>query len=96
MHLNWIDSIRGRNGGLSYNKTSDTLKLGDAISTLEAKSELLNCNECRLQADCVLRSILKESLDLFYTNLNKYTIADLTRSRTGNALIQIIRQWSEK
>lgn len=83
VRLNWINSKRGRNGGLRYNNESDTLKIGDVISILEAKPELFNCNECKLRSNCILRSILKESLNTFYNNLNKYTIADLTKGKTG-------------
>lgn len=75
----WINSIRGRNGGLVYNEASDSLKIGDIILILESKPELLNCEECRLHANCFLRFILKDSLNAFYTNLNKYTLVDLTR-----------------
>ena len=78
--LKWIHSIRGRHGGLTYNETSDNLKIGDIILILEAKPELLNCDECRLQGNCFLRFILKESLGAFHKNLNKYTLADLVRN----------------
>ncbi len=91
VRLNWISSIRGRNGGLSYNSESDELKLGEVILILEAKPELFNCDECILHSNCFLRSILKESLDAFYNNLNKYTIADLTKGKTGNFINHMIQ-----
>ena len=88
--LNWISSTRGRNGGLSYNSESDALKLGDIILILEAKPELLNCDECILHADCFLRTVLKESLNAFYANLNQYTLADLSRGKAGEFRIKQI------
>lgn len=90
VRLDWISSIRGRNGGLSYNNKSDILKLGDVILILEAKPELFNCDECILHSNCFLRFILKESLDAFYSNLNKYTIADLVNEKTSHFINQII------
>ena len=91
MIFNLASSIRGRNGGLSYNSESDELKLGEVILILEAKPELFNCDECILHSNCFLRSILKESLDAFYNNLNKYTIADLTKGKTGNFINHMIQ-----
>lgn len=91
MRLNWISSIRGRNGGVIYNNESDLLKLGDVILVLEARPELLNCNECILNPNCFLRAILKESLNAFYNNLNKYTMVDLTNGKAGNFINLMIQ-----
>lgn len=77
VHKKWILSIRGRNGGLSYNLDSDGLKLGDVIMILENKDELLDCNNCILNKNCSLRGILYKAQLEFYAYLNKYTLKDL-------------------
>lgn len=87
----WILSIRGRNGGVSYLKSSDDLLLGDLIMILENKTELLNCKECKLHNSCFLRTILNESVNCFYTNLNKYKFSDINNLPTRN-LLQTLHQ----
>jgi Rrf2 family transcriptional regulator, nitric oxide-sensitive transcriptional repressor len=78
----WISSVRGRYGGVYYLKSSDNLLLGNLIIRLENKQELLNCSECKLQNSCFLRVLLKESVDCFYNNLNKYKLSDINSKQT--------------
>ncbi len=78
----WIASVRGRNGGLHYLKASDDLLLGDLIMALENKTELLNCAECKLQNSCILRKLLSESVDCFYSNLNRYKLSEIAGELT--------------
>lgn len=91
VRIGWISSIRGRNGGLIYNLTTDKLKLGDAIMHLENRSELLNCNSCMLGNGCSLRSILSQSLNVFYSFLNQYVISDLVDSSTQATLEPMLK-----
>lgn len=93
VRLNWISSVRGRNGGLRYNKSTDDLFLGDVIAILENKPELLNCINCILSCDCSLRSILQQSLNAFYLNLNKYRIGDLNSEQTKTFLVKMVKRY---
>lgn len=77
VHKNWIASIRGRSGGLYYLEESNDLKLGNIIADLEGNAELINCNECRLRENCILRGMFTGAQQAFYQYLNKYTLKDL-------------------
>ncbi len=59
------------------------MKLGEVIQILEVKKELFDCNNCILNANCLLRKIINESLYNFYFNLNKYTLGDLNKGEIG-------------
>jgi len=92
VHQRWIGSVRGRNGGLFYNSSSDDLKLGDTIMVLENKDELLDCNACILHANCCLRGMLHGAVTAFYNFLNQYTLKDLNGQPTANFIIQIMKK----
>lgn len=77
VHKNWIASVRGRTGGLYYVKECDALKLGDIIADLEGDIELINCNDCRLRENCILRGMFAGAQQAFYQYLNQYTLKDL-------------------
>lgn len=77
VHKNWIASVRGRSGGLYYLEECDNLKLGDIIADLEGNAELINCNECRLRENCILRGMFAGAQQEFYQYLNQYTLKDL-------------------
>lgn len=91
--LNWISALRGRGGGLSYNISSDRLKLGDIILILEGRHELIDCDAapCKLSRACNLRQAFNQAIQSFYTSLNKHTMADIASGDTA-ALIKLIRQ----
>ena len=84
VHKNWIASVRGRSGGLYYLEECDDLKLGSIISDLEGNSELINCNECRLRENCILRGMFTGAQQAFYQYLNQYTLKDLKSQKFFN------------
>lgn len=77
VHKNWIASVRGRSGGLYYLEECDDLKLGSIIADLEGNSELINCSDCRLRENCILRGMFTGAQQAFYQYLNQYTLKDL-------------------
>lgn len=82
VHQKWIGSIRGRNGGLFYNLSSDKLKLGQIIMILENQDALLDCDTCILHANCDLRGMLRGAVNAFYSYLDQYTLKDLNGQHT--------------
>lgn len=92
VHQQWIGSVRGRNGGLFYNLSSDSLKLGETIMILENRDELLDCNACILHANCDLRSMLRGAVNAFYGYLNQYTLKDLNGQHTTAFINLLIKK----
>lgn len=93
--LGWVDAQRGRHGGLRLGVHAAELRLGTVLRTLEESESLVNCDDppCVLRGLCAVRSALDEGLKAFYQSLDKYTLADLCKKRTGAALIQLHRKF---
>ncbi|MBV1777252.1 Rrf2 family transcriptional regulator [Burkholderiaceae bacterium DAT-1] len=93
--LGWVDAIRGRNGGLRLGAHAIQLPLGQILKGLEEVSELIDCNDppCALRRDCLLKAALNAGLDAFYRKMDEFTLADVCKSHTGDAIITLHRQF---
>ena len=91
VRLGWVQALRGRNGGIRLNVVPSALKVGNVLRELEGDTELVECEarECRLSQNCLLRGALHESLRAFYEVLNRYTLADLTKGKTGEQIVRM-------
>ncbi|WP_020557947.1 RrF2 family transcriptional regulator [Thiofilum flexile] len=94
--LNWVESTRGRNGGLRLGIPAHQLHLGRLIRALEGHTPLIECDKaaCVLTGSCHLQRILAESLNQFYQYLDQYTLADIVRDPTQSILQQLHQQWA--
>ncbi|NUE67188.1 MULTISPECIES: Rrf2 family transcriptional regulator [Snodgrassella] len=94
----WIDSFKGRNGGIRLSALSHRLKLGDIVQALEqASSEtsaLINCQQppCSMTEFCYLPQIFSEAQQAFYHSLNCYTLRQLQAPATNQAVIKWLDQ----
>ena len=77
----FIDTIRGKNGGLRLAKRPNKIKLGDVIESMEMNLDIVDCSKpiCPLNNNCELKNILNEAKLSFFKTLNNYTLADLNR-----------------
>ena len=77
----WVDTVRGRNGGMRLAADPRKLKLGDVVRKLEEDFALVECmgerNQCVLTGGCGLEVALCLALDNFFRDLNRYSLADL-------------------
>ena len=84
----FVESLRGRGGGLRLAREPATLKLGDIVRATEDGFALVECfgtrNTCIVSAACGLRNPLQEALGAFIGVLDRYTVADLV-SRPATA-----------
>lgn len=85
----WLNTSRGKGGGLALAQPLNTYKLGDIIQTLEQMSELVDCQAypCRLRGQCRLKSILDEAMAAMIAVLNRYTLADAVAEPTASVVI---------
>lgn len=79
----YVETIRGRGGGIQLAKPADTIRLGNVVRDIEQNFDMAECFEdgetdCPLIATCGLNTALTEALKAFFVALNRYTIADLT------------------
>ena len=87
--LGFIETVRGRNGGLRLAKPPDKIRIGDVVRRTEEDLSLVECfgatNACRITESCRLRGMLGEALRAFLSVLDRYTLQDLLRTRVGLA-----------
>ncbi|RJG05037.1 Rrf2 family transcriptional regulator [Noviherbaspirillum cavernae] len=93
--VGWVQSLRGRNGGLLLGVDASTLRIGTVLRELEGDAELVDCEglQCRLSHDCRLRGALAAGLRAFYEAMDRYTLADLTRGASGEQIIRMHRNF---
>jgi len=78
----FIESLRGRGGGLKLAKLATRINLGAVVRTTEDSLALVECfdrerNSCVVSSACGLRGPLEEALAAFLAVLDRYTLADL-------------------
>src|SRR5690606_20427386 len=80
--LGYIDSIRGRSGGVKLARAPSTINLGALMRSTEPAGGVLDCvtnpkADCMIVPACRLRSVLAEAEAAFYAILDRLTLADL-------------------
>jgi Rrf2 family transcriptional regulator, nitric oxide-sensitive transcriptional repressor len=86
--LGYVETIRGKNGGLRLGRRPEEITVGEVVRHLEPDLELVECFQdvgvrCRIVKDCVLQNVLGEALDRFFETLDRYTLADLLAPAEG-------------
>lgn len=82
--LGYIDSRRGRNGGLQLALPPHHILAGEVIKAMEPTAvEPIDCKgrECRIVGVCRLQGALGQAIRRFYEELDLYTLADLLNNR---------------
>lgn len=85
--LGWVDTIRGRNGGLRLAPDSLTLSVGDVVRHTESDFALVGCfasdqgerRACVIESQCRLKHALAAALSAFLNELDAYTIGELAQ-----------------
>jgi len=77
----FINSVRGRNGGLRLSREAADINLGTLLRHTEGLTDLLDCPACMVRSGCGMPSILSEATAAFIGVFDKYTVADLVRRR---------------
>ena len=77
----YIDTIRGRRGGIKLARPPAQICVGAVIRDTEEDLAVMGCLSepgfCRIQGCCVLRHALREATLAFLGVLDRYTLADL-------------------
>ena len=82
----FVDSVRGRSGGLLLNQPPDTINVGQVVRTFEDYGSFVECfdkssNACVITPVCGLRHVLADGIEAFLGHLDGFTVADLTGSK---------------
>ena len=81
----FVDSLRGRGGGLRLRGAVGSINLGAVVRATEDGFELVECfdrarNNCVVSSACGVRGPLEEALGAFLGVLDRYSLGDLVRN----------------
>lgn len=86
--LGYVETVRGRNGGVRLKKAPEEINIGDVVRRTEEDFYLLDCfdangtNTCVLTPVCRFKSMLNEALTAFFEVLDQYTLADISSNKS--------------
>lgn len=96
LHINgFVETIRGRTGGLRLARAMDQISIGQVFRVFEAGMPFAECfdpetNTCPLSETCRLRSYIARAVEAFYHELDMVTLEDLVKGNCGlKALLAI-------
>ena len=83
----YVESVRGRSGGLRLAKDPKDVNVGAVIRELESQTQLVEClhpdgGNCVLAECCGLTSALRNAQEAFFMALDKMSLADLAKNNT--------------
>lgn len=78
-HLGYIETVRGKGGGIRLAAGAMQLPLSAVVSAFETSMMPVNCQSppCQLLPDCTLKKILNDAMQAFMAVLAGYTLQDL-------------------
>ncbi|MDE3198813.1 MAG: Rrf2 family transcriptional regulator [Acidobacteriota bacterium] len=81
----YIETIRGRSGGIRLARAPDSIHIGRVIAVTEPDFQLAPCmgdrDDCPIYDPCTLRLALARATDAFLAELDTWTLTDLIRKR---------------
>ena len=77
--LGYLNSSRGRGGGLLLGRDPADIRIGDLVLASESDMNIIDCQalDCRLQPGCSLKTELDRAGRAFIAVLNEVTLHDL-------------------
>lgn len=84
----FIETLRGRHGGIRLRCPPEAISVGRVFRTFEAQTPFTECfsardNHCPITSACKLRRALLVALEAFYATLDDVTLADLACGNAG-------------
>ncbi|KQL38033.1 MULTISPECIES: RrF2 family transcriptional regulator [Bacillaceae] len=87
--MGYIETIRGRNGGIRLAKLPTEINIGEIIRKTEEDFNIVECfehgNTCVITPVCSLKHIFNKALDQFLQVLDQYTLDDIVKN---NAMLK--------
>lgn len=83
----FVTSMRGRNGGLILARRPDEIQIGAVVRAMKHDDPVAECfgnnRSCLVLPACGLRQPLAQAQEAFFATLDRYTLADVTRSHSA-------------
>ena len=87
----FVVSERGRTGGLTLARAAERIRVGDVVRAMKRNYPVVECfgpdKSCLILPACGLREPLAQAQEAFFAALDRYTLADVTRSRRALAAL---------
>ncbi|MEQ6886972.1 Rrf2 family transcriptional regulator [Salicola sp. Rm-C-2C1-2] len=81
----YLETLRGKGGGLRLAAPPEQIMLGDLIRTMEPDLKMAECfgcdNQCVITPNCQLKFVLDEALGAFLQTLDAYSLDDVISPR---------------
>jgi len=95
----WVESVRGRGGGLSLALAPSDINIGAVVRLTEPHMNLVECfdaqnNTCPIDPVCGLKGALLRAREAFLKELERYTLAEF--APRAPALLQIWKRQLEQ
>lgn len=76
--LGYVETVRGKNGGIRLGMPADKIILGDVVRAIEPL-QIIDCSEsfCHITPACRLKGILSAARSAFLTELDQHTLTSL-------------------
>jgi Rrf2 family nitric oxide-sensitive transcriptional repressor len=86
----WIETVRGKNGGMRLARPPHEINLGAVVRDTENDLALVECfvadNGCTLRGRCGLTAIIDGALQQFMQHLDRYSLADIMPEPAADAV----------
>lgn len=87
----YVKVTPGRSGGVTLGKPPDEIRLGEVVRHAEPNLRVVECfdpstNTCPIAGACALKPILRDALEAFLAELDRFTLADLLAGKRGRQL----------
>jgi Rrf2 family nitric oxide-sensitive transcriptional repressor len=98
--LGYVETLRGRGGGLKLARAPHEIGVGDVVRATEETLNVVECladgyaGDCRLNPACTLKPVLREARDAFLNTLDGYTLQDLMMKPRGPAVVRFYKPQS--
>ncbi len=79
--LGFIETVRGKNGGIRLGMPAKEIIVGDVVRAIEPL-KIIDCSEgfCHITAACKLKGILGSAREAFLSELDKHTLLSMIDS----------------
>ncbi|PSW00472.1 nitric oxide-sensing transcriptional repressor NsrR [Photobacterium lipolyticum] len=76
--LGYVETVRGKNGGIRLGMPADKIILGDVVRAIEPL-QIIDCSEsfCHITPACRLKGILSAARSAFLAELDQHTLTSL-------------------
>jgi len=92
--LGYIETIRGRNGGIRLAMDPKDINIGALVRKTEEDFAIVECftsdDHCPISPVCALRGILNQALMAFIEVLDAYTLEDISKNK--HMLLKMLQQ----